>query len=516
MTSANKIQAAFILGVSLILALWLGVSLVTNQFETLLKFAAVAMLLVCILLGRKIWLMFIFLNAFAVPLIRGFGTEQLGQAIFVGFTIIIMFMRRQPLKFKFTELEFWMLLLLATIAQVYLRNPVGLNIFGAGTVGAKPYFIITASFVTAVFLSLIVVNPKEIKWSMWLTVVGWFTSILGYKARGMIFRSDVYSGSFDAGKLQYVGGATRNPTFGSLSLLGSKILAAYRSPLKDIFHPLWGLLILLTCAFAAASGYRNYVASVGLFYLIAIAYRGGFHSVIIASFLFAVGLVLVAFINLIAPLPPNIQRALSPFPGTWEKRHVKAAQDSTDWRVDMWKEALFTDYWIKNKILGDGLGFTKREFQILLAAGEGENVQSLGSGMSTQQEAMMITGGYHSGPVQCVRITGYVGLAILLLVMIRVAVHAHRQILRCRGTEWYPVALFYGIPIIALPVIFVFVFGDFQRDVSFVFISIGMIRLLEKNLPLPAYVSRKRQPYVLMSHRALAAAQQGPQNARTR
>jgi len=44
---------------------------------------------------------------------------------------------------------------------------------------------------------------------------------------------------------------------------------------------------------------------------------------------------------------------------------------------------------------------------------------------------------------------------------------------------------------------YVLVFGDFGRDVSILFISYGVIRMLEKNLPLPAYVAHKRTPYVL-------------------
>jgi len=255
---------------------------------------------------------------------------------------------------------------------------------------------------------------------------------------------------------------------------------------------------------AAVSGYRSNVASVGMFYLVAIAYRGGFPSVVVSSFLGVLALSILAITNLAFPLPPNVQRALSPFPGTWDKRHVEAAEASTEWRVDMWKEALLTDYWIDNKILGDGLGFTQREYQTLLAMEEGGGGLGMGSGMSAQQEAMMITGGYHSGPVQCVRITGYVGLLILLITMIRVAVHAHRQIIRCRGTEWYSLALFFGIPIIALPFLYVLVFGDFGTDVAATFIAIGMIRLLEKNLPLPPYVVRKREPYVLMKREQAA------------
>jgi hypothetical protein len=77
------------------------------------------------------------------------------------------------------------------------------------------------------------------------------------------------------------------------------------------------------------------------------------------------------------------------------------------------------------------------------------------------------------------------------------AVHAHRQILRCRGTEWLPLALFVGIPIVWGPVFFIFIFGDFKTGAASFLLALSMIRLLENNLPLSAYVKRSHTPYIL-------------------
>lgn len=136
----------------------------------------------------------------------------------------------------------------------------------------------------------------------------------------------------------------------------------------------------------------------------------------------------------------------------------------------------------------------------------GSGLGSASSGMSQQQEAMMISGGYHSGPVQTIRTVGYVGLAVLLIAMIRMAVHAHRQILRCRGTEWYPIALFIGVPTIVLPIFFTFIFGEFGKDVSALFLSYGLISLLEKNLPISPYVIARREPYLLNMRKHIESA----------
>jgi hypothetical protein len=492
--SAN-IRNAIIIGMAFILALWLGVSIVTAQTETALQFSGAALLLVCLFLGRRIWLLMILFSALSVPLIRGFNTTELGQALFIGFTLVIFLLRRQPLKVKFGELEFWMLLVAASVVQVYLRNPVGLNMFGAGAVGAKPYFMVAMAFTTGIILGCIVVPPAEIKWYLRLTIIG---SFLGIGLTALRMRGGESTGFVKGAKLDDARASGRIGSLGSIGLNLSRVLASYLSPLQALLHPGWGFLILLTVAAAAGSGFRNGVASVGMLYLVAIAYRSGLPGVLFSILIGSMGLGLLAIVNVAMPLPPNVQRALSPFPGTWEQRYIDAAESSTEWRVEMWKEALFTPYWIDNKILGDGLGFSRREMKILEAVeAGGAGTGSLGSGMSMQQESMMITAGYHSGPVQCIRITGYVGLLILLVTMIRVAVHAHRQILRCRGTEWLPVAMFTGLPAISLPFIYVFVFGDFGRDVSAVCFFYGMVRLLEKNLPLPAFVKRRYEPFIL-------------------
>jgi hypothetical protein len=502
MLNTRSIQGIAALVIGTFIAIWLGMAIVTNQTETLLKFAGGGMLLVCIFLGRRIWLLLIFFMALNVPLIRGFGTVELGQALFLGFTFVIFLMRRQPLNIKFGELEVWILLLAACIVQVYLRNPVGLSLFGADNVGARPYFMAAMAFLTGAVLGNVVVRSNEIKWVMWLSMIG---SFLGLGLTALRMRGVGLPGGIDVSANATLGDAQasgRISTLGSIGNTLARIVSSYVSPLRGLLHPLWAPLILISVAAAAGSGFRNNVAYVGLLYLIAIAYRGGFVSLVIATLSGAVGLAALALLNLASPLPPNVQRALSPFPGTWEERHVKAAQESTEWRVDMWKEALFTDYWIQNKILGDGLGFTARELQILLDMQEGgRGIDSMGSGMSQQQESMMLTGGYHSGPVQTIRTVGYVGLLVLLLAMIRMAVHAHRQILRCRGTDWYPHALFLGIPIIHLPIFFTLIVGDFGNGVAATFLSYGIIRLLEKNLPLPAYAPQRRMVHVPLALR---------------
>lgn len=484
MNGARSFQAILVLVIGTVVALWLGVSIVTQQSATLIKGAAVLLFAVSALLGRRIWLLMIFLSAMNVVLIRSFGTNEIGQAVFLGFSTILFLMRKLRIQFQFKELEIWAFLIILCIVQTYMRNPVGLNLMGSGNVGGKPYIMLALSISCAAILSMMLVELKELKWAMWLTIIGTFIGIPGTILR---------YGSLGGGNE----GLSRIPVMSTLATLLSRVVVSRISPLRSLIHPGWGFVVLLSVVAAGASGYRNSIAMIGLIYIFGVFYRGGVMAVFSSFLAGCLGLVLLALINLNFPLPGNIQRALSPFPGTWEERYARQADLSTEWRVEMWKEALTSDRWIQNKFLGDGLGMSAQQLR------ENERIEATvvgvgtsNSGLLAQQENMLISGSYHSGPVHTIRTVGYVGLVILLIAMFRVAIYAHRQILRCKGTEWFGLSLFFNIPLLVNPIFFVFIFGEFHSGVATTMMGIAWVRLLEKNLPIPAWRVARREPYM--------------------
>ncbi|MCW1885176.1 hypothetical protein OKA04_10595 [Luteolibacter flavescens] len=510
MTDSRSIQSIIIVIVVAVMAAWLGVAVVTDQMETLIKVGGAGLLITCVLLGKRVWLAMIFLSAMQVPLIRGFGTDQLGQVLFIGFSLMLIAIRRLHLQFKVTELEVWIMLVGVMIAQAYLRNPVGLNMFGGSTVGAKPYFVAGLAFCSGWLLSWIKLPASELRWAMRLTLLGTFVGLPISFIRHRFGGGEVGEmGSISM--VNQAGGSTRIPLFARLAEILSRLVVSYISPIRAVLSPKWGLVLVVSLGIAAASGYRNAVATVGLTYMLGVIYRSGFGAALLSTIAGSILLGALALYNIAAPLPGNIQRALSPLPGSWEERHVKDAENSTEWRVEMWKAALLTDDWIRNKYLGDGLGMTAEELRRLqsLSAGGRDSWTGAG-GLTIQQENMMLTGGYHSGPVQTIRTVGYVGLAVFLFAMVRLAVHAHRQIRRCRGTEWEPVAYFFGIPLLVLPIFFTFVFGEFSQAASLVFLGFAMVRLMERNLPLPEWKKAVPEPWVPLSRRnAIGASNPG-------
>lgn len=494
---SNKLKLIIIGALALAVALYLGFSAATAQFETIAWVVGTAAIVGCALMGHKIWLLLPFLASLKLTLmIPGRPTtELLGQLLVVVFSVLMFLMRRLNFRLKITELEWWVILLTLCVVQVYIRNPVGVSLFGGNQVGGRPYFVYGMALMSGLLLCGLRVAPKELWTAFKLTIaggllnfliglVGWFYLPVGYwLGQVEVSSSSSEQGALDAGK------ATRVNFLVNIPMTLARWVSAFESPIKACFKPQWMPMVLLSLAFAAISGYRNVVGAVALTYMVGVYYRGGALHVMMSLLAGMLTLGLMAVINLSIPLPANIQRAVSFLPGTWEKRYIEDARDSTEWRVEMWRDALLTDRWIHDKLLGDGLGFTAREIDYQRSMQLAHMTTLRGrSGIDLQREYVMINGDYHSGPVSAIRTIGYVGLLVMALAQIRLAIHAHRQIKRCKGTEWYPVALLFGIPVIWNPVFFWLIFGGFGIDAPYILISVGMLRLLENNLPLPPYV----------------------------
>lgn len=509
MLNARSIQSIIILVIGVFLAVWLGLSIATNQVETIIQVIAALVLIGCLFLGRKVWLLIPFAAALNIGLrIPGQPDSLLlAEVLVLGFSLLFFLMRKLPYKFAWTELELWILILTLFVAQVYVRNPVGVNIFGGDTVGGKPYAIYVISLVAALFLAGIRVPVRELGWILRISIIGgilnavvsiigMISPVVGFYTGAQFVRADEVNYE-NMGKAVDTGAATR---VGFLTNLGRNLslwISCYISPIRACLHPLWAVLVLLSLAAVMLGGFRNGVAAVGLTYLIGIAYRSGSSGVVVSAFGAIAGIVLLAIVNLISPLPPNAQRALAFLPGTWEQRYKIDTADSNEWRFEIWREALTSERWIRNKWLGDGLGFSAEDFRKSFTL---KNASAIG-GLDLHREQVLINGDYHSGPVSTIRTIGYAGLLVLLLAQIRLGVHAHRQILRCKGTEWFSLALFLGIPTIWAPIFFVFIFGDFKSGATSLLLTYGMLRLLQNNLPLAPWTKPSIRPYLLSRNR---------------
>jgi hypothetical protein len=175
-------------------------------------------------------------------------------------------------------------------------------------------------------------------------------------------------------------------------------------------------------------------------------------------------------------LPLPAQRALSFLPGNWKYEVVQDAKGSTDWRVEMWKRALTSDRYIENKLLGDGFGFRQLDMQRL------ERINMNGENYEATQEAMMLAGNYHSGPVSAIRYVGVVGLILYYAFIIALAIYAKRVIRSCWKTPFFVPALFFCLPVFFHPFFYTFIFGAFQNGIVESIFAFGCLKMLERSV----------------------------------
>ena len=507
----SKIKVIVVAILATFVALYLGISAATAQIETIMWILGSAVLITCVSLGRRIWLIIPFLSALAIQLrIPGQpNTLLIGQILVLGFSVILFLMRKLPFRLAWTEMEFWVLILTLFVGQVYLRNPVSVSLFGGATVGGKGYMLYALTLVFTLLFAGMKVPASELKWILRLSIIGGLCnmviSILGNFIPAIgYFTGATFARTDEAGFDDQVVDEKAATRLGYMSGIGGNLslwVSSYISPLRACVRPLWAILVLISLIAAAMSGFRNVIAAVGMTYLVGIIYRHGISGLGLSVFGLIGGVALLAVVNSVNPLPPNIQRSLTFLPGTWEERYKDDTTGSNEWRFEIWREVLLTDRWIQNKWLGDGLGFSAAE--LAAESNDRKGARAGISGFNAHRESVIKNGDYHSGPVSTIRVIGYVGLIAFLLAQISVAIHAHRQIIRCWGTEWLPLALFVGIPMIIGPFFFAFLFGDFKNNISGFLLSVGTIRLLENNLPLPAYVKRRREAVFLRNRQML-------------
>lgn len=489
---SKKITLFIVFLFSTLAALYLGVAAATAQLEAISWLVIGVILSVCVSLGQRIWLLLPFMAGLNLSL-RLPGqpdTLLIGQLLMIFFSTLMLLIRKLPFKLIWGELKLWILLLTLFVAQVYIRNPVSVGLLGGDTVGGKAYPLYAITLFCCLILMGIKVSQNELKLVTKLAIIGGvlsaFVSIIGQliPSIGYITGSTYENGDEknyeNFGKKVDEGMSTR---IGYLNQLGNNLslwVSSFISPLRAIIKPLYFILIFTSIVAAMLSGFRNAVIMVGFIYITGIAYRSGKNGVFLSTVIGSFALILLALVNLISPLHPNIQRSLTFLPGTWEQRYKDDANDSSEWRFEMWKEALTSEKWIKNKWLGDGLGFSAEDLEKSFTL----KAASATTGLDFSREQMLINGAYHSGPISVIRTIGYIGLLVFLMTQIRLAVHAHRLIKKYKNTEWFPLCLFIGIPAIIAPIFFTLVFGDFKADVVNLLMSCGMVQLLKNNLPV--------------------------------
>ena len=502
-----RIVSGIVVAVGIVVALLVGFWIGDEAFLPLLVFLGiVATGAAFLILRERIWVLvpcFWYVTGKLGP--SPFSVRELVVLIAFGVFVVFLALRLVRANPKYELLDWLVLSNCGYLATVFARNPVGVSALGSGMVGGRPYIDAVIGFLAFIILTRATLGPnlaRRLPIFATLPQIGasLLNAITHYIPLTVPIVEKVYSG-VDTSEyiLQQTGGpeGEANRAFGLLGGAEAGLLAllAYFPPLTLLspLRPLRFLYFAAVCIGFALAGFRLGVFYLAFAFVIAAYFRNGINRALIVMFAgSALIFALIAAQNAGFTLPVSAQRALSFLPGNWNADAKADAEDSSEWRFYMWDVVLHTDTYIHNKLLGDGFGFTSYELQIMEQQGEG------GQGFvgGARQENALIQGAFHSGPLSAVRYVGVVGLTLYILLLVVAAGYAWRLIVISHGTDFFPLALFVGIPATYEPLQYIFIFGAFDSGFPNTLFVCGMLKLLSKGVEdhlqsAKAYVAKR-------------------------
>lgn len=487
---SSKIKVILVVIFAAFAALYLGIAAATAQMEAIAWVVAALTIVFVLALGKHVWVII----PIALQLggnfnfIPGSPAPWWGAVAIVGSVFMLRFlMRRHDFQFRFTWLDFAILLQVIAIAQAFIRNPTGLSILGGDVVGGKPYIIFVFAFAAYFFISLVRTDLKTIKWVVICSVLMAFIdggimlmSVLVPTAAAAIF--PIYSGVSFASA---VTGAEAADT-GDARLTGAKDigqslgLAAFTlfRPITCInpLRPIRFLLMIGALGFVFVSGFRSVIFLLAIIAIVSSLVRGKTLDVIISGVLVCLMLILLILTDSVQKLPYGAQRILSVLPVGVRHDARENADSSSNWRFEMWELALTTDRYISNKWLGDGFAFRADELAVMQDAMTGTGRR--GSRMSGQ-DIMMAKGSYHGFHVETIRMTGAFGLLCALIGLVIFFRYAWIQIQHFRGRPEWPFILYIGIPFLIYPFYLILIFGAYRAGFPSIIVAAGLLKVVD-------------------------------------
>jgi hypothetical protein len=312
----------------------------------------------------------------------------------------------------------WPLICLAIVVMftAKLTGGFGFRALGSAVYGGKKYINLLAGILTYFAFTAQRISPKNARLYASLYMLGGVTAFVGdlypitpswLRYIYYIFPPSVYNiPSFEVGVTRLGGIASA-----AVAILWW-LLAMYG--LRGILFggKFWRpVLFALTFALAFLGGFRltffGNIFIVGMLFFLERLHR----TKLLLVFALAGTLGTVAVIPLARHLPFTAQRALAFLPLDISPEARMSADDSTQWRINMWKALL--PQIPPHLLLGKGYAISMEDFQFM--------GYSAFHAVDESQQSLALSGDYHSGPLSVIIPFGIWGAIVFLWLLIAVA-----------------------------------------------------------------------------------------------
>lgn len=412
-----------IYGIALPLAVAVGYLLATPLEVTSLAVMLALAFALCIpilLRWHHVLLIFSWNAALTVAFLPGRPTLWMAMsALGFGLAVVNRIMGKSTWHFQAPAVT-GALLVLAAVVVVTAKAAGGLGLysFGNANYGGKGYFYILLAIIGyfALTSQSIPVERAPLCLALFFlpglsAIVGQVTYFLGPSAN---FLSLFFPGAQEAAEVQ----ADIYRSTGMIRLGGitAACVSAYyfllaRHGIRGIFtisSPVRLVLIVLLMAGSMAGGFRSLFALVMLVFIIQFYLEGLLRTVLFPVLLSAAVILLAVLVPLADKLPLSVQRTLSILPVAINPVVRNDAENSAQWRFQMWNE-LLPDL-PKYVIMGKGYSIDPDEMYM--------TNESVRRGLLPEWRNSMLVGDYHSGPLSLYVPFGSLGVIAFVLFLV--------------------------------------------------------------------------------------------------
>jgi hypothetical protein len=205
------------------------------------------------------------------------------------------------------------------------------------------------------------------------------------------------------------------------------------------------------------------------------------------------GIVMAVLLVFLAPrLPYSFQRTLSFLPLKINSEAQRSAEETSNWRIEMWKALLpqIPQY----LLLGKGYALSANDFQLLA----GPDAAIRGVGGFAENQIMALSGGYHNGPLSVILTFGIWGV-IAVVWFWAAGIWVLYRNYRYGDPALRTVNIFLLVAFSARIIFFIFIFGDVVSETQFfcgwLGLGVGLNGGVCHPAPEPARATNKFQAF---------------------
>lgn len=490
---SQKIKELLVVILLTFAALYLGIAAAAYQSEALAWMIGGLGIVFILAMGRNVWLLVpagLLLQGTLNALPGSPPVWAFGALIAFGIFTLRFSLRKQDFILRLDIMDFAIILNFLAIAQAYLRNPTSLLMFGGELAGGKPYATFLVAIMAYFFLSTLITNLPSFRLAVLVMVCATLADgVLGLAAEYipslakfvLPIYSNVNFGVADSGQA-FSADLSEARSSGSFAGIGETlaiVLLCFSRPIRCLLptYPFRMILFTVAMGLILLSGFRSITAYIFVFYVVAAITRKNFVDIIAVMVAAFLGIAFFVMSGSADKLPFGAQRVLSavPFVKVDDKAKLDADQ-SSEWRFEMWRLALTSNRYIQNKLLGDGFAMSAREMRAQLDAAQGF---SDGSTEKDNIEAFLLRGSYHGFHVETIRFTGFIGLLAAVFAMFVFMRKAWQLLKHYRSSPVFGFVAFIAIPYVIYPFWALLVFGAYRVEFPQFLAAAGLLKMLD-------------------------------------